>query len=71
MRVRTVAVWSKVLTIEDFHGRQLHTDPACEHGMNGKLVVQDDIEEGAENSYAVVVVNEAQCPGLTQKETDS
>jgi hypothetical protein len=37
----------------------------------GKLVVEDNIQEGTVYFHSAVVVNEAQLPELIQKETDA
>ena len=39
--------------------------------MNGKLIVQHDIEEGAVNFKSAFGFNEAQLPELIHEETDS
>src|SRR5882762_7236997 len=43
----------------------------CPWLYTGKLVVQNDVEEGTVNMQAVVVVNEAELPEFIHKETDS
>ena len=38
--------------------------------IKGKLVMQDDIQEGTVHMQSAVVFNEAQLPELIQKETE-
>jgi hypothetical protein len=61
--VRTL-VWSISLTIEELMKQGPDLPLRDDQWEEGKLVVQDDIEKGAVDVKAAVVVNEAQLPEL-------